>query len=104
MRPLCMGGTPRAGRLPAVTGALPKAAARWMTPEEIETPRAWPDGQCDGDRCRSTELRISVTTYQRRAGEIRAYEHFYCARHGKLEAVWRNVKIEGTPDGGIGHE
>ena len=70
-----------------MTSPPPKAAARWMTPEEIEAPRPRPDLQCDGDRCRSTELRISVTIYQRKAGEIRAYEHLYCERHGKLVAV-----------------
>ena len=98
-----MGERQERGRRPA-TGALPKAVARWMTPEEIEAPRAWPDSQCEEDRCRSTELRISVTAYQRKAGEVRAYEHLYCARHGKLVAVWRNVPVEGTSDGGGGHE
>jgi len=68
-----------------------------MTPEEIETPRPWPTSQCEEDRCRSTDLRISITSWQRRAGEVRGYEHLYCAPHGRLAAVWRNVPIQGAP-------
>jgi hypothetical protein len=103
MRHLFMGEREERGRR-AATGALPKAVARWLAPEEIEAPRPWPEGLCDGDGCRSTELRISITTHQRTAGEVRRYEHLYCRQHGKLVAVWRNVPIEGTPDGGGSHE
>lgn len=71
-----------------------------MTQEEIKAPRPWPDLQCEGDRCQSAELRISVTTYQRKAGEVRGYEHVYCEQHGKLVAVWRNAPVEGTPRDG----
>jgi len=48
---------------------------------------------CDWDQCRSTELRIGVTIYQRKAGEIRAYQHLYYERHDKLVAVWCNVPV-----------
>lgn len=87
-----------------MTGHQPKAIARWLTAEETRI-----QGQrhrlCDEDgRCPVQEVRISVTTHQRKAGEIRAYEHFYCGHHGKLKAFRRNVPIEGTPDGGGGHE
>lgn len=83
-----------------MTSALPKAVARWLTPEEARI-QAGHHRLCDGDgRCPAREVRIVVTTYQRKAGEIRAYRHFYCERHGKLVAIWRNAPVEGTPRGG----
>lgn len=77
---------------------LPPPSARWLTPDEIRE-QAGRGRHCDEDRCRSGELRITVTTYQRPAGQLRAYEHLYCERHGKLTAVWRGVKVTPAPDG-----
>jgi hypothetical protein len=76
---------------------LPPSSARWLTPDEIRT-QAGRGRHCDEDHCRSGELRIAVTIYQRPAGQLRAYEHLYCERHGKLAAVWRNVRL-GPPPG-----